>query len=140
MFLHLDIMPGSDIAAAEPVGPLLKQSELHERIAIYTRVRCISIEVAVNKRAYYGFLEIFPHIGYMMRNAQPGCKKCCRFGCLKRSCTCNKCQALDTIALFKQHAAHGSTVNTAAHTYQHTLFRIHHQYAFTVLQNLPKKT
>ena len=118
-------MSCSNISAAEPVGPLLQQAELHKRITVDTRIRSASAQITVNERLHNRPAELLAHIGNMMRNTQTRRKCCSRFHGLESCVTGDKGKSFDPVALLKKHTAYRTAVNASAHSNKNTFFFKH---------------
>ena len=124
---HFHIVPRGNISTAKPVGPLLEKAELDKRVAVDTRIWGTPREIALNKRLHDKAPEFLAYIGHMMRYSQALCKCGSILHSLEPGITGHECKPFYPIALLKEHAAHCSTVNTAAHSNKNTFFFKHNQ-------------
>ena len=119
------IVPGCDICATQPVGPLLKYAELHRRIAVNTGIGRIACKITVDERPHHKFLELLAHIGHVVADAKTRGKCRRRLHSAKPGITGNESKTLDPVTLLKQHTAHSRAVNATAHSHKNTPVTAH---------------
>ena len=116
-------MSGSNIGTPQLVCPLLKNTELEQRITHHTRVRSPTLTIFIYKILYDYLSEGFALICHMMFNPHAVCQL---VGFYRFVSPHPHGETDYLIALLLQHQASGSTVYTTAHTDQYSLFRCTH--------------
>ena len=122
-FFQTGIMSGSDVPAIQPVRPFRKDAELKQRVAHHTRIGRPPLPVFVNKVPDNHFAESLALICHIMLNAH-ALGKLTGFRRLVAPHPHRK--ADNFVPLLPQHQTCSGTINTTAHSNQHSLLCLVH--------------
>ena len=116
-------MSGSNPITIQLVRPFRQHTELKQRIAHHTRIRCTSLLIFVYEVFYNSLFKRYTFIRHIMFNAHPGSQLS---GILRLISPHTHSDSHYFVSLFLQHKAGSGTVYTATHTHQHSLISFFH--------------